>query len=267
MTEPTITDESATPTAAPAPKARSLRFRGRRSAGQALEGNSVVQRPSTVIFQASPSTISASLAKVAGDTTEPVIVWGPGSAAHLGEWHHPGRGSAPGRRRCSSSAPAPTSGNSSGSPSVRIPTSAPPRRTAASPNWPRPSATTRRASSTTATPSSTGTSGRASSSRPLEATRAAFEHKGRWVALVDASQLPLDTLDRMFPTARIVHVVADGWSRRSARTVRGQALKLSKGRYLEVRARDLESDPATVKQAVLEFIGEVLGTVGGGAVT
>jgi hypothetical protein len=91
----------------------------------------------------------------------------------------------------------------------------------------------------------------------FQTEQAAAGGKSRWVELIDESELPLETLDRMFPRSLVVHIVADGWShRRSQRTVRAAAARLSAGRYLEVRLSDLESDPTGTLGAILEFAGE-----------
>jgi hypothetical protein len=91
----------------------------------------------------------------------------------------------------------------------------------------------------------------------FQTEQAAAGGKSRWVELVDESELPLETLDRMFPRALVVHIVADGWSkRRSQRTVRAASARLSAGRYLEVRLSDLESNPTRTLSGILEFLGE-----------
>jgi hypothetical protein len=258
MTEPNFTDELATSTAASEPKTRSRTgFRGRR-AERVQEESSVVQRPSTVIFQASPTTISASLAKVGGDTTDPVIVWGPGTA-------RPADGT-PLTKDLAAATPVFIVGAGPDERDfLRLLLNSHPNLSSA----PESPLLAELANSVRANQDSLVYEGypeqywyksAGEQFAAVQASRAASEHKARWVTLVDASELPLDTLDRMFPTARIVHVVSEGWSRRTVRTLRGQATRLSGGRYLEVPARDLETHPEGVKRAVLEFLGEPLST-------
>lgn len=90
----------------------------------------------------------------------------------------------------------------------------------------------------------------------LQADRAGQANQGRWVQILDTASIPLSTLDRMFPTSRIVNVVADGLSRLGARGTRSSAARLAAGRYLEVRASDLKTNPDGVRRQVLEFLGE-----------
>lgn len=90
----------------------------------------------------------------------------------------------------------------------------------------------------------------------LASARAVQEDKGRWVETIDHADLPLDVLERLFPICRIIHVVGDGWLKRNLRGARHAAARLSAGRYFEVRARDLETDPEQATRAVLEFLGE-----------
>jgi hypothetical protein len=90
----------------------------------------------------------------------------------------------------------------------------------------------------------------------LQAHRASQANKRRWVEILDTASIPLSTLDRMFPTSRIVNVVTDGWSRRGVRGTRSSAARLAAGRYLEVRASDLKTNPDGVRRQVLAFLGE-----------
>jgi hypothetical protein len=91
------------------------------------------------------------------------------------------------------------------------------------------------------------------------AQRAAAEGKGRWVELLDAGELPLDTLDRFFPTAVIINLVADGFLGRNPRSARRAAARLSAGRYYEVHTRHLQADRVAVRTGILTFLGEETG--------
>jgi hypothetical protein len=88
----------------------------------------------------------------------------------------------------------------------------------------------------------------------LAADRAAEGDKARWVEFLDTDSLPLRTLDRLFPTSRVINVVADGWARRGDRSTRGAGAAMFAGRYLEVRASDVKIDPDAVRRQVLEFL-------------
>ncbi len=90
--------------------------------------------------------------------------------------------------------------------------------------------------------------------RAAEARRAG---KWRWVEFVGDADLSIETLDRLFPRARILHLVGGGLSfNRKARAVRHAADRLSAGRYLEVTGRELADDPVATAARIFAFLGE-----------
>jgi len=95
-----------------------------------------------------------------------------------------------------------------------------------------------------------------------QSERAEAEGKRRWVEFVDAADLPLGSLDRLFPRALVVRVVGRGWSPLGARSARRAASRLSGGRYLEIHSADLKTNPAGACRAILAFMGEADGSTG-----
>ena len=82
----------------------------------------------------------------------------------------------------------------------------------------------------------------------------------RWVDT--APGIDLDLIDRLFPRCQVIYVVPEMFGRRpaiawaSGRRNRRAGSLLSQGRYLEVRAGDIETRPAASLRSVLEFLGE-----------
>lgn len=87
----------------------------------------------------------------------------------------------------------------------------------------------------------------------FSADRAAEAGSHRWVEVVDPAELPIETLDRLFPRCLVVNVVG-GRLHGGLRHTRPSST-LTAGRYLEVRVADLKANPELVKEQVLDFLG------------
>jgi hypothetical protein len=229
---------------------------GRKRSASRTERSTAVQMPSTPVFQASPTTVAAALAKLSGDTLATRVAWGADDAVAV---------------EAGPDAPvitAPPVFIVGGGPADRARLRAalePHANLSFGPETDVLAGMTRVVEDAWDTlvhegyPRQYWYKSVADHFAVIPAGRAAHEDKGRWVELVDDAALPLTTLDRLFPTCRIVHIVADGLGRRNGRATRRHAASLSAGRYCEVRGRDLEADPAAVRAAVLEFLGEAAG--------
>jgi hypothetical protein len=97
----------------------------------------------------------------------------------------------------------------------------------------------------------------------FSAERAAEAGGRRWVEVVDTGELPLETLDRVFPRCLVVNVVG-GWLQGGLRPTRRPA-GLPTHRYLEVRLADVKADPGLVERQLLAFLGEPPPAPGGEA--
>jgi hypothetical protein len=231
---------------------RTRRYGRKRSADRTVRSTEV-QSPGTLIFQASPTTVAATLAKTDRDTLEAILASSTGVAVKKHE--------------------------TPGTPAL----SAPPvfiigagrserellgRLLAGHPNLsvgPESSVLANMAKFVADNQDQLAFQGyplqywyksMADEFAALASARAVQEDKGRWIETIDHADLPLDVLERLFPICRIIHVVGDGRLKRNLRGARHAASRLSAGRYFEVRARDLETDPEQAVRAVLEFLGE-----------
>ncbi len=92
----------------------------------------------------------------------------------------------------------------------------------------------------------------------LQHDHAARDRKARWVASVSSSSLTLEQLDRLFPTAQFVHVIARprGGARRITSANRRSGARLFAGRYLEVREDEMVTGAEECARRVLRFLGE-----------
>ncbi|MGH8998229.1 MAG: hypothetical protein ACRDY7_02455 [Acidimicrobiia bacterium] len=272
-TEPTTTAASTT-----VDERKPARFRIRRrnrKGANGFEGNAAVERNSTVVFQASPTTIAASLAKTTGDAAEAVIAWGAGHGGRAQQEEQQEEQQQEEQQQLPlRSLSGQTEAAASAAAAVFVIGAGPAERELlrralgshpylhAAPEDGLLADMARLVGDNVERlahhgyPEQHWYKSAGDEFAALQADRAAAAGKGRWVCVLDAAQLTLGTLDRMFPRARVVHVVGEGWSRRTVRGLRGQATRLSGGRYLEVRARDLSSSPGAVRAAVLEFLGE-----------
>lgn len=85
--------------------------------------------------------------------------------------------------------------------------------------------------------------------------QAAADGKRRWVECLGAAALGLGTIDRLYPTAQVIHLVSGNPLDLAVRSTRRAARALSAGRYSEVSVRHLRAYPAVVRRTVLDQIG------------
>ena len=92
----------------------------------------------------------------------------------------------------------------------------------------------------------------------LQREHASRNGKARWVEFIPSSTLTITQVDRLFPTAQFVHVIARprGGAGRRRSINRRTGAGLFAGRYLEIFDRDARSHPEESLDRVLDFLGE-----------
>jgi hypothetical protein len=250
-------DSTEVPGTAPSqPKFRyRLSSRRKRAAEEIAEPTSPVQRPSILIFDASPTTVAASLLKTGNTGLEATLSWPAAPEAHAGGEESPTAeavspvfvmGGRESERKLLQGLLDAQPDLSCGADGQQLADMA----QAVKASW-----------ETTLVyqgyPEQYWFRYVAKHFDSIQTSQAAERNKGRWVEFIPDGALTVETLDRMFPTSRIVHLVSTGWSsQRSRRVVRASAARISAGRYLEVRTSDLNADPQGALRRILGFLGE-----------
>jgi hypothetical protein len=255
MTDRTGSTE-VTHTTVPEPKPRyRLTSRRKRATEELAEPTSPVQRPSRVVFDASPATVAASLLKTGNTGVEATLSW-----PAMAEAHAPAEDSPPAET-------VPPVFVIGGGESERkllhgLLDAHPNLRCGADGQQLAAMAEAVKESWETTLvyqgyPEQYWFRYVAKHFNSMQMSKAAEHNKSRWVEFIADGALSVDTLDRMFPTSRIVHLVSTGWSSpRRRRAVRASAARISAGRYLEVRASDLTVDPDGAVRRILRFLDE-----------
>jgi hypothetical protein len=98
----------------------------------------------------------------------------------------------------------------------------------------------------------------------LQREHAAAAGKVRWVEYISSSSLSIPQVDRIFPVAQFVHVIAQarGGAGRLLSVNRRAGASLLASRYLEVSDEDVVARPGEILTLVLNFLGESLETAG-----
>jgi hypothetical protein len=253
MQKPDAADETA---GQPAPPSKSRhRVVPRRRGGEQLpEPVSPVQRPSTVIFDASPTTIAASLAKAGSDAPEAALTWtadrvavevpdGADRAAPVFVF-----GGEPDEHDLLREVLDAHPSLHCGSEAAALAQLA----RGVKDNW-------ETALVHLGYPEQYWFRYVAVHFDSLRTAEVRAAGKRGWVQFVGDADLPLDTLDRLFPRARVVHLVGGGVSfNRKAAAVRHAAARLSAGRYLEVTGGELTGDAHATVRRILAFLGEAV---------